>query len=411
MKIKKKTAMITSFTLGLLMFATTAMAEISSKSGYDQAKDALKYSAESFTSKLSNYTMDISMNIKDNGKVIISENTVNKYDVTKNSCENFYTRINGSKKSEEYFYRDKDIMVNTSENQDIYFVTEYEGSDEGRILRNPFEEKNAGDIEKIGDAIVGSLKDYVVVDEKTDGSKELSGSISEAQIPSLVNAVTSYMIKSTSFFNIDTQEEKVMPMITKDVYVKEVKGNMVVDKDGLIQNVFGTGVLSGKDDKGNEHTLTFELLGKVSNINSTAVNKPDLSGKKVEKYIQENMNVLKNPGMYVGKYKNDIVIKEDGKFQKIGERIIDITHSDHKSIGGTYHEEYGEGYKDYVGNKSDISFDAKYREEGYYDAEFDIEGSSDKGYINLNIGEAKFHFGMPVGGRDWYNGEFTRVFE
>ncbi|ARC85973.1 hypothetical protein U732_1807 [Clostridium argentinense CDC 2741] len=411
MKIKKKTAMITSFTLGLLMFATTAMAEISSKSGYDQAKDALKYSAESFTSKLSNYTIDISMNIKDNGKVIISENTVNKYDITKNSCENFYTRINGSKKSEGYFYRDKDIMVNTSENQDIYFVTEYEGSDEGRILRNPFEEKSAGDIEKIGDAIVGSLKDYVVVDEKTNGSKELSGSISEAQIPALVNAVTSYMIKSTSFFNIDTQEEKVMPMITKDVYVKEVKGNMVVDKDGLIQNIFGTGVLSGKDDKGNEHTLTFELLGKVSNINSTAVNKPDLSGKKVEKYIQENMNVLKNPEMYVGKYKNDIVIKEDGKFQKIGERIIDITHSDHKSIGGTYHEEYGEGYKDYAGNKSDISFDAKYREEGYYDAEFDIEGSSDKGYINLNIGEAKFHFGMPVGDRDWYNGEFTRVFE
>jgi len=409
-KIKKKTAMITSFTLGLLMFATTAMAEISSKSGYDQAKDALKYSAESFTSKLSNYTMDISMNIKDNGKVIISENTVNKYDVTKNSCENFYTRINGSKKSEGYFYRDKDIMVNTSENQDIYFVTEYEGSDEGRILRNPFEEKNAGDIEKIGDAIVGSLKDYVVVDEKTDGSKELSGSISEAQIPALVNAVTSYMIKSTSFFNIDTQEEKVMPMITKDVYVKEVKGNMVVDKDGLIQNIFGTGVLSGKDDKGNEHTLTFELLGKVSNINSTAVNKPDLSGKKVEKHIQKD-NVLKNPEMYVGKYKNDIVIEKDGKFQKIGERIIDITHSDNKSIGGTYNEEYVEEYKDYSENKSNFNFDAKYIEQDYHNAEFNVEGSSNKGYINLNIEEAKFYFGTPIGDKDWYNGEFNRVFE
>lgn len=411
MKIKKKTAMITSFTLGLLMFATTAMAEIASKSGYDQAKDALKYSAESFTSKLSNYTIDISMNIKDNGKVIISENTVNKYDVTKNSCENFYTRINGSKKSEGYFYRDKDIMVDTSENQDLYFVTEYEGSNEGRVLRNPFEEKNAGDIEKIGDAIVGSLKDYVIVDEKTDGSKELSGSISEAQIPALVNAVTSYMIKSTSFFNIGAQEEQIMPIITKDVYVKEVKGNMVVDKDGLIQNIFGTGVLYGKDDKGNEHTLTIELLGKVSNINSTTVNKPDLSGKKVQKHVQEDMNVLKNPEMYVGKYKNDIVIKEDGKFQKIGERIIDITHSDDKSVVGKYHEEYVEKYKDYSENKSDFNFDAKYTEEDNYSARFEVEGASSKGNIDLNRGEAKLYFGMPIENVDWYGGEFTRVFE
>ena len=57
--------------------------------------------------------------------------------------------------------------------------------------------------------------------------------------------------------------ENHLPKITKDIFVKEVKGNMVTSKDGLIQSVLGTGVISGKDENGKEHNLTFELLGKI----------------------------------------------------------------------------------------------------------------------------------------------------
>ncbi len=394
------------------MFATTAMAEMSSKSGYDQAKDALKYSAESFTSKLSNYTFDVSMNIKDNGKVIISENMVNKYDVTKKASENLQTSIKNGKKTEEYYYVDKKGTITTGD-EGTYYVTEYEKPYEGRTFANPFKEKEAGDVEKIIDAIVGNLKDYVVVDEKTDGSKELSGSISEAQIPALINAVTSFVLKNEASSR-GVNGENVMPLITKDVYVKEVKGNMTVDKDGLIQRFLGTGVIVGKDDQGKEHNLTFELLGKVSNINSTVVNKPDLSGKKVEKHIEKNNEIITKPEMYVGKYKNDIVIEKDGKFQKIGERIIDIAHSDTESIAGRYHEEYIKGYEDYAGKRSEFKFDAKYHGDGnHYYGTFNIEGSSAQGNINLYREEPKLYFGMPSSpnGRMWYNGEFSRVFE
>lgn len=411
MKIKKKTAMITSFTLGLVMFATTAMAEISSKSGYEQMKDALKYSAESFSDKLSNYTLDISMNIKDNGKIIISDSSVNKADVTNKAEENYNTEIRGNKKTEYYSYSDENVRISANDDKSTYYVSEYESPIDKTVFDNPFKMEEAGDIEKIADAIVGNLKDYVVVNEKSEGNKELSGSIKDAQIPALINAVTSYMIKSRDVFGYDSREEQIMPTITKDAYVKEIEGKMVVDKDGLIQNLMGTATIYGKDEQGKEHNLTVELLAKVSNVNSTVVSKPDLSGKKVEKHIQENMNALKNPEMYVGKYKSDIIIKKDGKFQKIGERIINITHSEDKSIGGTYHEEYAEGYKDYEKKISDIKFDAEYREDAYYHAEFNVEGSSGKGYINLNVGEAKFHFGMPTGDGDWCDGQFNRVFE
>ena len=248
--------------------------------------------------------------------------------------------------------------------------------------------------------------------KKTDGGKELSGSIKDAQIPALVNAVTSYMIKRETVFIPGPGEEQVMPSITKDAYVKEIDGKMVVDKDGLIQNLMGTATIYGKDEQGKEHTLTVELLVKVSNINSTVVSKPDLSGKEVEKsIINKYGNKLEKPEIYLGKYKADIVIEKDGEFKKIGERIINIKHSDDKSIGGTYHEEYAEGYKDYQKKISDIEFDAKYEEDGYYNAEFNVEGSSDKGHINLNIGEAKFYFGMPTGDGQWHSDEFNRVFE
>ncbi len=413
MKIKKKTAMITSFTLGLVMFTTTAMAEISSKSGYEQMKDALKYSAESFSDRLSNYTIDMSMNIKDNGKIIISDSAVNKADVTNKAEENYNTEIRGNKKTEYYSYSDENVRISANDDKSTYYISEYESPIDKTVFDNPFKMEEAGDIEKIADAIVGNLKDYVVVNEKAEGNKELSGSIKDAQIPALINAVTSYMIKSRSVFSPGSGEEQIMPVITKDAYVKEIDGKMVVDKNGLIQNLMGTATIYGKDEQGKEHNLTVELLVKVSNVNSTIVSKPDLSGKEVEKSIVSNNGYkLETPEMYLGKYKTDIIIEKDGKFQKIGERIVNITHCDDKSIGGTYHEEYYvEGYKDYKAVKSDISFDGKYGEYGEYNAELDIEGSSDKGSIQLYVGKAGFYLGMPIGDGRWYGGELNRVFE
>jgi hypothetical protein len=409
-KIKKKAAMILSFTVGTLMFATTAMAEVMSKSGYDQAKDAIKYSADSLTSKFSNYTMDVSMTMKDNGKVIISENTLNKYDIAKNACENVNTSIIGNKKKEGYFYKDKNGVITTNENKSIYYVTEYETPSKEEGIKNPFKEKKAGDVEKIIDAVVGNLKDYVVVDEKSDGSKELSGSISEAQIPALINAIASYTLKNEVSVNRNPEEANIMPRIAKDVYVKEAKGRMIVGKNGVIQSVNGTGILSGKDEQGKEHEFTFEVLGKITNVNSTAVNKPNLSGKKVEKHVQKNNDELANPEKYVGKYNNDIIIEKDGRFQKIGERILTIDHSDNESISGLYHEQYIKGYENYA--TKDLKFDAKY-DKDKYNARFNVEGSSEKGNISIDRQNVKVYFYLPNASKSGANfdGQFNRVFD
>ena len=197
MKIKKKPAMVLSFALGSILFASTAFAEINSKNGYVQMKDALKYTAESFTSKLPSYTVDMSMVMKDNGNIISQENELMKYDVTKGSKESKSTSTNEGKTNEGYNYSDKNESISFSKDEDIYYVNEFENQNNGANFENPFKEKEqAGDMEKIADAIVGNLKDYVVVTENADGTKQLSGTLSEAQIPAIANALVSYGFKS-----------------------------------------------------------------------------------------------------------------------------------------------------------------------------------------------------------------------
>lgn len=412
MKFKKKTAMILSFAVGTVMFATTAMAEVVSKSGYDQLKDSLKYTAESCTTKLSSYTADISFVVKDNGSVVFSDSSLNKCDVSKQAREIVSTNLQGSVKRENYYYADKNGFINKSSDQDIYYVNEYTSPHEVNSFKNPFKEKQAGDVERIADALIGNLKDSVVVTQNPDGSKQLSGSLGESQIPALVNAVVSFQSKNA--FARRPNNENYMPNITKDIFVKEVKGNMVVNKDGLIQSVLGTGVISGKDDNGKEHNLTFELLAKMSDVNSTTVKKPELSDKKVQKNIAKDYNKLSNPKKYIGKYKTDILIEKDEKFQKIGERFIDIEQIDDKNISGTYHEEYLKGYEEYGTNKKDFKFNGKFDKDPFNVAfnGTSSSGNSVKGNLSIPPNSAKIYFNINENrnGNLIFDDQYSRVF-
>lgn len=413
MRLKKKSAIAISFAVGTMLFATTALAEVAAKSGYEQFKDSLKFTADSFTEKLSSYTTDISFEFKDNDTVISSESSIGKFDVSKQAQEYNTTSLYGGNKTEGYSYSDKKSNISYNKDQDTYYVTEYTNENDIKVFSNPFKEKSAGDIEKIADAVVGDLKDYVVVTQNPDGSKEMSGSLSEAQIPALINAVVSFQFKSS--FSNGQFNGNAMPAVSKDIFIKEIKGKVLVDKDGLIQSILGTGVLSGKDEAGKEHNLTFQLLAKVSNINSTVVNKPDLTGKTIQTNTQENGgNKLANPSMYIGKYKNDIVIQKDGKFEKIGERTVEIKSIDDKTISGTYSEEYKKDYESYTSNAKNFEFNATYNDP--YNATFNSTTSSGKS-IQGNVSvppistDIYFNINEAMSGNMQNSGQYHRVFE
>lgn len=392
MKIKKKTAMLVSFAVGAMLLATTALADITSKSGYEQLKDALKVTAENATNKFDNFTLDISYVVKDNAKTFLSESEVRKYDRIKNARENVTEResVNGGE-NRYYWYSDKTTRISLNGQDDTYYLTEYTQDANLAnlaVFTNPFKEKQAEDFERIADALVGSLKDYVVVTENPDGSKELSGSLSEVQIPPLVNAVSSFLLKQLKISQFGGNREQV-PRLTRDIFVKTVKGKAVVNKDGAMESILGTAVLSGKDEQGEIHEVTLELLGKLRDINATTVTKPDLTGKKVIKQVAEKGpdSQIANPQKFVGKFKNDILTEKDGKYVKIGERVIDIAQMDNKTVAGRYREEYKQGFEQNAAGALDFSFEAKF-DQGHYNAMFEYTTTSgSKGRGNISFDE------------------------
>jgi hypothetical protein len=107
MKIKKKTALIVSFTLGTLLMTTTALADIVNKNGYEQLKDSLKVTAENCTETFDSFTLDLSFVIKDNEEVLTSENQVTKHDNSTGAKESVSNRqsLDGGEYASYYYHR------------------------------------------------------------------------------------------------------------------------------------------------------------------------------------------------------------------------------------------------------------------------------------------------------------------
>ncbi|HBV89266.1 MAG TPA: hypothetical protein DEF42_22055 [Desulfosporosinus sp.] len=395
MKLKKKTALLASFTMGALLLATTALADIASKSGYEELKDAIKLTAERGSEAFDSFTLDFSMAMKDNGKTLMSGNETKKFDRKTGATESLSSNVNlNGYTNSSQTYSDTKTMIRVSESDPTYYVTEFSKEREIESFNNPFKEEEAADVEKIIDAIVGSLKDHVVITEKDDGSKEINGSLTEVQIPALVNAVASFQLKQE--FN-GNHNQSNMPKLVKDVFVKQVTGTAKVNKDGVLESILGIAVLSGKDEQGAIHEISVDALITVTDINSTTVTKPDLTGKKVVRHLERDYSgsEISNPEKYLGKFKNDILIEKDGKFVKIGERIIDITHIDTIKVTGQYHEEFKPGFEEYATNTSELSFSAEFIKDQRGNANFEYttkSGVKGQGNIYFDDYQGKINF-------------------
>lgn len=393
MKLKKKTAIIAGFTVGTLLFATTAFADILSKSGYEQLKDGVKIAAEKASSEYDNYTMEVTAVIKDNGKVLESNSAVDKYDRVKNAHE----RVNAietsqGKMTSYYVYEDANVTIRSGMEDDKVYVGEYPEGREIFLFNNPFEEEEAEDVERIVDAVVGSLKDHVIVNENPDGTKELNGSLSEMQIPTLINAVSSFALKQELSNNTNNNG---WPRLTQDIMVHEVTGSASLNEEGALESILALVTIKGKDAEGQEHDITAEILGNIKDINATVVAKPDLTGKEVVKEFVKDHNSINNPQKFVGTFKNDIVTEKEGKFVKAGERILEITQVDENGITGRYHEVYKPGYEDFSNKVEELTFTAIFNNKDLRDARIETtgqNGSNMDGHIYLDDYAGKVNF-------------------
>jgi hypothetical protein len=413
MKLSKKSITVLSFSLGACLFVSTAFADALLGSGYDRLKDSAKNTATMLEKDLKNYTVEALYSLKDNDQTLLQASSFKKMDtVNQMSEDNEVTKTANGETTSRYSYSDKKQSINKSDLDNTYYVMEYP-ADVNRKgpaeFSNPFKEKGAAEIEKIVDTVVGSLKDYVQVEEGTDGGKVYSGSLSEAQVPAIVNAVSSFGIKQM------LDNERDLPEIESDIFVKKVVGTAVENKAGFLENVTGDITLSGKDKNGVQHDLNLNVVVKLSEIGSTKITMPDLTSAKVEKVSYSGGFSSK----YVGTYKNDIIMDKDGKFVKIGERTVEVTSVDGDKVTGKYSETVYPGFESEYPNKDAFNFEYNPATSSTF-TYTDAKGEQKNGTIHPNsAGKVYFEMNVEVinknswksNSKPYYDGEFRRIFE
>lgn len=417
MKLSKKSITVLSFTVGACLFVSTAFADAMLGSGYDRLKGSVKNTASLMENGLNNYTIETLYTLKDNDQILLQSSNFQKMDTANQMKENNEVTKNAKgETTSRYTYADKKQSIDKNELDNTYYVFDYSAEmNQNRKgpadFRNPFNEKGATEVEKIVDAVVGSLKDYVQVEEGAEGGKVFSGSLSEAQVPAIVNAVSSFGIKQM------LDNERDLPDIESDIFVKKVVGSANENKAGYLENLTGEITLSGKDKNGVQHDLNLNVMLKISDIGSTKIIKPDLTTAKVEK-------VSHNGGFsskYVGTYQNDIIMDKDGKFTKIGERTVKITSVDGDKLTGTYSETVIPGFESQYPNKDVFNFEYNMLTSPMF-TYTDSKGEQKQGMVHPNqTGKIYFEMNLEISDKNaykqsnsmkpFYDGEFSRVFE
>lgn len=423
MKLSKNAMTVLSFTIGACVFISTAFADMALGSGYDRFKGSIKNTAAQMEKGLNNYTIEALYTLKDNDQTLLQASLFNKIDNEKQVFESSgkIQKSNGET-STEYSYSDQKLSIWKSGMEDKYYVTEYPDDLNRKIgnrFTNPFNEKGAPEVEKIVDAIVGNLKDYVQAEERPEGGRVYSGSLSEAQVPAVVNAVSSFGIKQFISSQSRAYKNSKLPDIDSDVFVKKISGTAVENKAGLLENVTGDVFLSGKDKNGVQHDLSLNVVLKLSDIGNTKITKPDLTGANVEKVSHSSGFSSK----HVGKYKNNIVLEKNGKFVKIGERILEITSVENNKVTGKYYETVKPGFESDYPDKYNFNFEYNPNQSKamsfftYTNSKGEQENgqlhpsSSGKIYLDLNIEILDENSYRSNASHPYFDGEFDRVFE
>ncbi len=423
MKINKKAATVLAFGLGAVVFVTTAFADVAIGSGYDRLKGAIKHTTQQMDTGMEKFTFESMLTFSDNGKALVQQSSLVKVDNGKKAFEELETsRYSSGETETRSGYADSEQSIWRNSKDGKYYITEYKNKQTDtrwKRFDDPFKEKGASEIEKIFDGIIGSLKNNVQVEEKTDGGREYSGSLSEVQVPALVNAVASFAVKKNINGNGYDERYKDFPEIESDMYIKKVTGSAVENKSGLLENLTGEIILVGKDKGGTQHELVLNVAVKLKDVGTTVVQKPDLAGKEVEFSTATGFD-----SRYEGKFKNDIIIEKDGKFEKAGERTIEILGIEKDRVKGKYYETAKPGFESYNPSPYNFTFEFDPNEETSFFSYKNPSGVEEKGrlfagsggmlYLSLNLEIIdKNSYRVKAEGirSKFYDDRFTKVFD
>lgn len=293
MKNRKLLTAVLCITIGCIMLVATAFASSTGTTGYEAYKSALKATAEA-----KNFTADVTLEIKDNDKLLGTGNILMKTgDLETGSMSvNGTIKADNQEKTFEMFQQIGRSVIKTSDS-DIYYISSNDFRDPRTNSYNINHDPNAVKAgETVIDALVGNMKDYFTVAGRTDGGSTVDFRITGSQIPAVVNAVTSLCAKEKSTTAVPQAMEYkaagmppfmeglnvTAPKLTEDVRVDEISLTANINGSGVIGGQTIYAAVSGKDAEGNPHQIVVTIDMTLSALGSTIADTVDLAGKQTQ---------------------------------------------------------------------------------------------------------------------------------
>ncbi|TVY01237.1 hypothetical protein [Cohnella terricola] len=292
--MNKKLAMIgAGVVAGSVLLVSSVYAGIGKAPGYEAFKSAVKN-----TVAIENVTHRASLSIVDNGKMLIEANSTMKTgDGSRSSVD--LTVQSGDEKQRIQVYGQEGTTVVKTSGSDVYRIIEKSGEKrDWRESKEGFGQHDpafAQEAEKVLDALVGNLKNEVILQDQGDG-KEISLRLEGSRIPTLVNAIGSLLIRESGrdrgglpastpadTFGVDLLSLKdSLPKLAQDIRIEAVNLDADVNADNRFSKQEAEIRVSGKDAQGASHDVVVKLGAGFSDYGSTVADVVDLTGKKTE---------------------------------------------------------------------------------------------------------------------------------
>ncbi|WP_438447002.1 hypothetical protein [Gorillibacterium sp. sgz5001074] len=279
---------------GAVMVTSGFSARASGEEGYQVWKSAMKA-----THQIESATVNGTMKVSDNSKPVLAVTFGAKGSISSEAVSGTVkVEQDGTAQGAAFYHKDGQSVVKF-DGEETYYVNEADSSGKSGKHRmhhgsgsNPAMESH---MEDLMDAIAGKYRSYVKLEESADQSKVVSLSLSDDEIPVLLNTagalILEHALSAETEAGMDAADPHSVfhdklnikkPEIGTDVHIKQIDVQAVIGADQLIREQSMKIQATSKDAEGKEHTWTFDSGMGLTNVNQTIADTVNLEGKKTE---------------------------------------------------------------------------------------------------------------------------------
>lgn len=282
---------------GAVMFTSAFSALANSTAGYEALKSALKKSEQ-----VKSMTTNAEFSVSDNDKPVVRIQAKIKSNNKEDSGSAEVTvKHNGDTRSFDIYKNEDQTVIKASDSDTYYVLSEDEKKFARREQRHHSDDPAmAEEAERIVDALVGHYQSYFELEKQSDGTKVVELSLRKEEIPVVINAIGSAIIRKAFSHRADKSTDRdamhhlfegfrhdAFPELTSDIGMSNIHLEAVIGSGEQIEATRLLLQANGKDANGATHQVEFAINLSFSDLNQTSIDTIQLDGKKVESISHE----------------------------------------------------------------------------------------------------------------------------